>query len=131
MIVLDASILVSIVGDDGEAGRRARLILAEQVDASIPDLADVETMSALRRRWLAGDLNSARLESAIEYLTELPVMRPPALPLLPRIFALKENLTPYDATYVALAEALNCPLVTADARLSRSPGIRCEVQLVG
>ena len=122
---------MSIVGDDGEAGRRARLILAEQVDASVPDLADVETMSALRRRWLAGDLNSARLESAIEYLTELPVMRYPALPLLPRIFALKENLTPYDATYVALAEALNCPLVTADAHLSRSPGIRCEVQLVG
>ena len=131
MIVLDASILVSLVGDDGEAGRHARSILAEQVDASIPDLADVETMSALRRRWLAGVLDSVRFESAIEYLTELPVMRYPALPLLPRIFALKENLTPYDATYVALAEALNCPLVTADARLSRSPGIRCEVQLVG
>ena len=121
---------MSIVGDDGEAGRRARLILAEQVDASIPDLADVETMSALRRRWLARDLDSARFESAIEYLAELPVMRHSALPLLPRIFALKENLTPYDATYVALAEALNCPLVTADARLARSPGIRCDVQLV-
>lgn len=131
MIVFDASILVSLVGDDGEAGRHARSILAEQVDASIPDLADVETMSALRRRWLAGDLDSARFESAIEYLADLPVMRHSALPLLPRIFALKENLTPYDATYVALAEALNCPLVTADARLSRSPGIRCEVQLVG
>ena len=121
---------MSLVGDDGQAGCHARSILAEQVDASIPDLAEVETMSALRRRWLAGELDSARFESAIEYLTELPIMRHPALPLLPRIFALRENLTPYDATYVALAEALDCPLVTADARLSRSTGVRCDVQLV-
>jgi predicted nucleic acid-binding protein len=131
LIVLDASILVSLVGDDGEAGRRARLVLAEQGDASVPELADVETMSALRRRWLSGELDSARFESAIEYLTALPVMRHSALPLLPRVFALRENLTSYDATYAALAEALDCPLVTADARLARSPGIRCEVQLVG
>ena len=62
--------------------------------------------------------------------TALPVMRHSALPLLPRVFSLKDDLTPYDATYVALAEALNCPLVTADAHLACSPGIRCEVQLV-
>ncbi len=58
-------------------------------------------------------------------------MRYPALPLLPRVYALRNNITPYDAVYVALAEALNCPLVTADARLANAPGIRCEVQLVG
>ena len=57
-------------------------------------------------------------------------MRYPTLPLLPRVLALKENLMPYDAVYVALAEALCCPLVTMDGWLARSPGIRCEVQLL-
>ena len=130
MIVLDASVLIDLVGDDDEAGRRARAVLAAQESASIPDLADVETMHALRRLWLIGELSDDRFVVALDFLAALPVMRYPALPLLPRIFALKENLTPYDATYVALAEVLNCPLVTADARLSRSPGIRCDVQLV-
>ena len=130
MIVLDASILVDLVGDDGEAGHLARRILAEHGSASIPDLADVETASALRHLWLAGEMTPARFESAIEYLAALPVMRHPALPFLPRVFALKNDLTPHDAVYVALAEALDCPLVTADSRLANAPGIRCDVQLV-
>ena len=98
--------------------------------ASIPDLADVETMHALRRLWLLGELSTDRFAVALDFLVALPVMRHPTLPLVPRVFALKENLTPYDAVYVALAEALNCPLVTVDGRLARSPGIRCEVQLL-
>lgn len=130
MIVLDASILVDLVGDDGEAGHLARRILAQHGSASIPDLADVETVSALRRLWLNGELDPTRFESAIEYLAALPVMRHPALPFLPRIFALKNDLTPYDAVYVALAEALNCPLITADTRLANAPGIRCDVELI-
>jgi len=131
MIVLDASILVDLVGDDGNAGRIARSVLADHGSASIPDLADVETMSALRRLWLAGELDPARFEAAIDYLTALPVMRHPALPLLPRVLSLKEDLTPYDAVYVALAEALNCPLATADTRLANALGVRCDIQLVG
>ncbi len=67
---------------------------------------------------------------ALEFLAALPVMRYPTLPLLLRVFALKKSLTPYDAVCVALAEALNCPLVTNDGRLAHSPGIRCEVQLL-
>lgn len=130
MIVLDASILVDLVGDDGDAGRLTRSLLSDHGSASIPDLADVETIGALRRLWLVGELDSARFEAAIDYLTVLPVIRHPALPLLPRALSLRENLTPYDAVYIALAEALECPLVTADARLARSPGIHCEVHLV-
>jgi predicted nucleic acid-binding protein len=130
MIVLDASVLVDLVGDDGDAGQRARAALDVHESASIPDLADVETMHALRRLWLLDELATHRYAVALDFLAALPVMRYPTLPLLPRIFALKENLTPYDAAYVALAEALNCPLVTIDGRLARSPGIRCEVQLL-
>jgi len=131
VIVLDASVLVNLVGDDGVCGRQARAILAKHESGSIPDLADIETMSALRRLWLTGELKADRFAIALDSLAALPVMRHPALPLLPRVFALKENLTPYDAVYVALAEALNCPLVTADARLANAPGIHCDVQLVG
>ncbi|MFV9672298.1 MAG: type II toxin-antitoxin system VapC family toxin [Acidimicrobiia bacterium] len=131
MIVLDASVLVDLVGDDSTAGQRARAVLAAHESAAIPDLADIETMHALRRLWLVGELATERFSVALDFLAALPVMRHPALPLLPRVFALKENLTPYDAVYVALAEALDCPLATADGRLARSPGIRCDVQLVG
>jgi len=98
---------------------------------AVPDIADVETASVLRRQWLRGFLSLEAFEQSLEHLTELPFSRYPAIPLLPRVFDLRSNLTPYDAVYVALAEALDCPLLTADARLARSPGIRCEVQLVG
>ncbi len=131
MIVLDASILVDLVADDHAAGRTARSILADHGGGSVPDLADVETVHVLRRLWLAGDISLRRFDSAVEYLASLPLMRHPSLPLLPRVFSLRNNLTPYDAVYVALAEALDCPLVTVDGRLARSPGIRCDVQLVG
>lgn len=57
----------------------------------------------------------------------MPVTRRSHHPLIPRIWELRDNLTPYDASYVALAEALGCPLVTADARLAAAPGVRCEI----
>jgi len=98
---------------------------------AVPDIADVETTSVLRRQWLRGFLSLEAFERSFEHLAELPFSRYPAIPLLPRVFDLRSNLTPYDAVYVALAEALDCPLLTADRRLARSPGIRCEVQLVG
>jgi predicted nucleic acid-binding protein len=63
-------------------------------------------------------------------LEELAIERYPTRQLVWRAYELRENITAYDAAYVALAEALDCPLVTADARLARSPGIRCEVELV-
>lgn len=61
----------------------------------------------------------------------LPVDRRPALPLLPRMWALRENLTAYDAAYVALAEALDCALLTCDARIWDPPGHGAEVRVVG
>jgi predicted nucleic acid-binding protein len=130
LIVVDASILANAVGDDNQAGRVARARLLTAGEASAPDLVDVETVSVLRRRWLAGDLTARRFRSAIDDLLALPLVRVPTGPLMPRAYELRANATPYDAAYVALGEVLACTLVTADARLSRAPGIRCAVEVL-
>ncbi len=130
MIVVDASILANAVGDDGRAGQVARARLLAAGEASAPDLVDVETVSVLRKRWLAGDLTARRFRSAIDDLLALPLMRVPTGRLMPRAYELRANVTPDDAAYVALAEGLACALVTADARLARAPGIRCVVEVL-
>ena len=130
MIVIDASVLANVVGDDGPAGRAARTRIAAASQWSAPDLVDVETVSLLRRRWRAGDLTARRFRSAVGDLLSLPITRFPTGPLMIRAYELRSNVTPYDATYVALAEGLSCPLVTADARLSRAPGIHCAVDVL-
>jgi predicted nucleic acid-binding protein len=130
MIVLDASVLANVVGDDGPDGQLARDLVAAAGDGAVPDLADVETVAVLRKRWLAGTIDDGRFEAAIEDLAALPLRRYPTLGLMRRAFELRANVTAYDATYVALAEALACDLVTADVRLSRAPGLRCHVRTV-
>ena len=130
MIVIDASVLANIVGDDGPAGRAARDRIAANARWSAPDLVDVETVSVLRRRWRAGDLTARRFRSAVVDLLSLPIVRFPTGPLMVRAYELRSNLTPYDATCVALAEGLSCALVSADARLARAPGIRCHVDVL-
>jgi predicted nucleic acid-binding protein len=96
----------------------------------VPHLIDVEIASALRRAAGARTLTAARGSRLLRTWAELGVTRYAAHTLLPRIWQLRDNFTSYDATYVALAEALNCALVTADARLSRSSGLRCTVTVV-
>lgn len=130
MIVVDASILANAVGDDGQAGRAARARLLAAADASAPDLVDVETVSVLRKRWLAGDLTARRFRSAIDDLLALPLVRVPTGPLMPRAYELRANVTAYDAAYIALAEGLACTLITADARLAKAPGIHCTVEVL-
>ena len=129
MIVLDASVLANIVGDDGLIGEASRARLAAATEASIPDLADVETVAVLRKRWLAGDLTNRRFRSAIDDLLALPIARFPTGPLMVRAYELRGNVTAYDASYVALAEGLACTLVTADVRLARAPAIKCRVEI--
>ena len=126
MIVVDASVLANVVGDDGPDGSTARAFVGAD-EMAIPDLANVETLAVLRRRWLAGTLTTDRFKAAVDDLADLPVRRWPSLPLLRRAFDLRANVTPYDAVYVVLAEGLDCDLVTADQRLARAPGLRCSV----
>jgi predicted nucleic acid-binding protein len=105
-------------------------MLRAERDLAAPDLADVETVSVLRRRWLNGDLTARRFRSAITDLGDLAIMRHPTLPFMPRAYELRANVTPHDATYIGLAEALNCELVTAATRLDAAPGPRCQIRIV-
>src|SRR5215207_2484278 len=128
MIVVDASVLANAVGDDERAGRDARDLLRAHRDLAAPDLVDVETTAVLRRRWLAGTVTDERFEQAVDDLVDLPLRRFPTLGLMHRAFELRADITAYDACYVALAEALDWPLCTADRRLADAPGPRCEIQ---
>lgn len=130
MIVLDASVLANVVADDGSDGVRARRALLHANGASIPDFADVETAAVMRKRWLAGDLDENRLAMALGDLRDLELDRYPALPLLRRACELKANVTVHDGVYVALAEALGCALLTADARLASTSGLRCGIEVL-
>ena len=130
MIVVDASVLANVVGDDEAAGQLARARLAAASAVSAPDLVDVETVSVLRRRWLAGDLSDERFRFAVDDLLALPITRFPVGSLMVRAFELRANITAYDACYVALAEALDCSLITSDRRLANAPMTTCATEVL-
>ena len=130
MIVVDASVLATALADDDEDGDFARARLSQDPDLHAPHLLDAEVLSALRGQALAGLLGNRRAGQALADLVALPIARYPHLPFASRVWELRESVTAYDALYVALAEALDAPLLTADARLSRAAGPRCEVELM-
>lgn len=94
-----------------------------------PHLFDSEVVQALRRLVLMRQVTERRGREALDDFSQMPIARYPLLPLLTRIWRLKQNLSVFDATYIALAEALDAPLVTADAALVNAPGHRARVEL--
>ena len=130
MIVVDASVLANVIGDDSADGQRARGEIRAGGPAAAPDLVDVETVAVLRRRWLAGTVSDGRFSTAIADLEQLGISRYPTLPLMRRAFELRANVTAYDASYVALAELLGCELLTGDRRLAGAPGPSCTIRLL-
>jgi predicted nucleic acid-binding protein len=128
MIVVDASVLANVVVG-GESGRRVRDRLAGS-RLLAPEFVDLEVTSVIRRAHRTGRIGAERAIQALADLALLSVSRVSHTPFLGRIWELRDNVSPYDAAYVALAEAMEAPLLTADARLSRAPGVRCEVVLV-
>jgi predicted nucleic acid-binding protein len=129
LIVVDASVLVTALADDGTDGDRARARLRNE-RLVVPQLADVEVVSAWRRMVVSGALDERRARLAITDLESLPLHRAAHTPLLVRCWQLRSNLTVYDAVYVTLAEATRLTLVTADRRLAESPGLPCSVELL-
>jgi predicted nucleic acid-binding protein len=125
VIVLDASAAVSALLNAGEA-RTA--LSVERVH--VPHLIDAEVAHALRRQVRQQALDADDGWQALDTWRRLGVARHPATGLLDRIWELRANVSAYDASYLALAEALGCALVTADARLSRIPRLRCAVTVV-
>ncbi len=127
MIVVDASVLAPALADAGPDGRRCRSRLSGQQLAA-PEIIDLEVCSVVRKLMLRGDLSKRRAASATHDLLAVPMDRASHRSLLPRIWELRGNLTPYDAAYVALAEALSVTLVTGDARLAAAPRSRCPIE---
>ena len=125
MIVIDASAAISGLLNEGAA---RRILAGEQLHT--PHLVDSEVASGLRRAVAGGRIKADGGWRALDTWRRLGLTRYAAHPLLERIWELRDNLTACDAGYVALAEALDCALVTADARLSHAPGIRCPVTVV-
>lgn len=125
MVVIDASALVDALLVNGAA--RSRLA-AESLQA--PELIDAELLSVLRRLVLAGKLHDTAALQALTIANQLGLRRYASRALWRRAWELRLNLSAYDALYVALAEQLQVPLLTADARLARAPGLRCCVELI-
>lgn len=129
MIVVDASIIVTALGDDSSDGVRTRdRLRGERLVA--PHLIDLEVTSAWRRLAAAGAIDDRRARIALEDLGSLRMQRVPHGPLVARAWELRDNLTVYDAAYVALAEILDLTLLTADGRLAGAAGPRCAVELL-
>jgi predicted nucleic acid-binding protein len=129
VIVADASVLAVALADDGPDGDQARARLHGE-HVALPELADLEVASVLRRQLAAGTLDARRACLALDDLAALPARRAPHRPLLARCWELRDNLTIYDAAYVALAEAMHATLLTADRRLARAPGPRCPIEVL-
>ena len=125
MIVADASVIYESL--TGSASAQA-LLADEQVQ--VPTIVDVEIISAFRKRVRLGRISADDGWRALETYRWMAVTRHSTFAFFDRIWELRENLTAYDAAYVALAEIIECPLVTADARLSRAPDLRCAVTVV-
>ena len=128
MLVTDASVWVRGLLDEGVDGPvRARLRQEAYVDA--PALIDLEFLSALRGLLMTKRVSRARAEDSLERFLRAPIDRHWHSPLAWRAWELRANITPYDASYIALAERLGSTLFTVDRRLARAPGIRCAIEL--
>ena len=127
MLVVDASVLAPALADAGDDGRRFRDRFHGESLAG-PDLLRIEVTSVLRRHASRGQLTAEQADAAIGDLLAFPIKVFPTAPLLRRVWELRPNLTPYDACYVALAEAVESVLITADRRLANASGSRCRIE---
>ncbi|MBA3405145.1 MAG: type II toxin-antitoxin system VapC family toxin [Gemmatimonadaceae bacterium] len=129
MIVTDASAVVAMLLRHEQAERLFDRMFADGESLHAPHLLDVEVAQVVRRYWRAGEITAARGELALSDLAVLPIQRYPHEPLLGRIWHLRNNVTAYDAVYVALAEGLGAVLLTLDSALGRIPGFRVAVEV--
>jgi predicted nucleic acid-binding protein len=129
LLVVDASaVLATILADD----RRGDAAAARMRGASLvaPELIDYEILNSLRRRRAAGQLSDGAAVTAVDVWRSIPLELWSVRPLVDRLWALTGALSAYDAAYVALAERLGAPLLTADRRLANAPSVRVEIVLV-
>jgi predicted nucleic acid-binding protein len=130
MLIVDASCLYEVVADT-PAAEAIRQRLRTENEHGAPQIVDVEVMGVVRRHLSTGVLEPLAAEQAIEDLRMWPGERFGHRPLLERMWDLRSSIRPADAAYVALAEAFEATLITADARLARAPGPRCSIEVFG
>jgi predicted nucleic acid-binding protein len=130
VIVLDASTMVEVLLHTAAGALLSERLLSATSSLHAPHLMDVEVAQVLRRFVSRGELEPERARQALANLAVFPLERHSHDLLLARIWALRRNLTAYDAAYVALAEALGATLLTRDARLQRAPGHLARVEVV-
>jgi predicted nucleic acid-binding protein len=130
MIVADASALFDVLRRWPTATAVEARLLGSGLGVHVPHLLDAEMAQVVRRHAAVGDIGPDRGYALLTDLLDLPLQRHPHDWLLPRVWELRHNLTAYDAVYVALAEALDVPLVTRDARLAGTPGHQARIELM-
>lgn len=129
MIVVDASAVLEFLLQT-PLGTRVEARLLQNDEFHAPHLIDVEVTQGLRRLVRTGEVSADRAAEAIQDLADLDLHRHAHLDLLTRAWTLRENVTAYDAMYVALAEALDAALVTCDSPLSKAAGHRARIEVV-
>jgi predicted nucleic acid-binding protein len=129
-MVIDASALLEFLLQTPLGGRIEARMFRDGDELHTPHLADVEVVQALRRLVRMGELSAVRASEAIVDLADLDLHRHAHLDFLGRAWRLRDNVTAYDAMYVALAEAIDVPLVTCDGPLGRTPGHRARIEVI-
>ncbi len=130
MIVVDASALLEVLLRTPAAPALDKRLFAPRQTLHAPHLLDVEVAQVLRRYTIGGEIDAERGRMALADLAALRLRRYPHDVLLPRVWEFRNNLTAYDGVYVALAEALDAPLITRDRRLAAAAGHHARVELV-
>jgi len=130
MIVVDASAAIEVLLRTPAASAVERRLFAPSQTLHAPHLLDVEVAQVVRRYAANGEIDAERGRMALADLADFPLQRYPHDFLLHRVWDLRNNFTAYDAIYVALAEALEAPLLTRDKRLAASPGHHARIELV-
>lgn len=130
LVVVDASTLVAFYASDDPRRDAVAGRLSAGDALFAPAHLDVEVISALRRLTRGNAAVGKTALTAVRHLAQFPIRRMPLAPLIERIWELRDNLTPYDAAYVTLAERLGGRLITCDAKMVGAQGSRCTFDLI-
>jgi predicted nucleic acid-binding protein len=131
VIVVDASAMLEFLLQTALGARVEARLLRDQDELHAPHLIDVEVLQALRRLVRMGEVSASRAEEVVADLSDLDLHRHAHLDLLTRAWKLRDNVSAYDAVYIALAEAMEAAIVTCDGPLAKAPGNRVRIELLG
>ena len=130
MIVVDASAVLELLLRTEKGIKVQERVLDAGESLHAPHLIDIEVTQTLRRLVILKEITAARGKQALEDHVALHIKRAEHKDLLERVWSLRDSITAYDAAYVVLAEILDCPLITCDARLARSHGHKARIELI-